>query len=214
MKFIITKREYNSSVKLIKKLAEQLMPLVTGTGASQEKMRSKLQQIATKELLWDDIVVLINEPIIVDSDGTAIYIQDKCLVLDMPEVLALKGIVLIDEMSSFMAAVAKPMVALLGVFDSMKDVIKRAGEHFKRTVKAIDNYSVMEKHHMLALLKERDASIDADDLTEQEVANMLRALDKIDDARVKAADKKAAAAAAEVAAFEHDAAKPDVIQDL
>ena len=214
MKFIITKREYNSSIKLIKKLAEKALPLVTGNSANQEKMRSKLQQIATKEILWDDIVILIKEPIIVDSDGAAIYLQDGCLVLDMPEVMSLKGIMLIDEMSSFMAAVAKPVVALLGVFDSMKDVIKHAGEHFKRTVKSIDNYSVMEKHHMLVLLKERDNSIDTDDLSEQEVANMLRALDKIDAARVKAADKKAAAAAAELAAFEHDSKKADTVEHL
>lgn len=209
MKIIITKREHNSSIKLIKNACVQIRPLM-----KENKHVEKIDQLLSTPLLWDDVVSMVKEPIIIDEDGSAIFIVGDTLVIDVPEVVVLKGHVAAGHMLDFVAAVAKPIGAIVATLGSLKDVFKAAGEHFKRTVKLVDNYSVMEKHNLVALLKERDASIDTDDLSEQEAANMLRALDKIDSARVKAADKRAAAAAAELAAFEHDAAKPSVVQDL
>jgi hypothetical protein len=46
------------------------------------------------------------------------------------------------------------------------------------------------------------------------MANVLRALNRVEAARAATAEAKAKKVAAELAAFEHDAAKPAVVEDL
>ena len=213
MKLITTKREYSASTKFITGLLEHARPMLIENRVDQ-KVIAKLDSYIASPKAWDDLVSMIKEPIIIDVDGSVIYIKDDAIVIDVAEVVTLKNIAVMKEMSSFMLAVAKPFMAIVVMVASLKDIIKSAGAHYKRAVKEIDNYSVMSTQELVTAIRHRECGISEGNMSDAEMANVLRALDRVEVARAATAEAKAKKVAAELAAFEHDAAKPDVVEDM
>lgn len=213
MKLITTKREYTASTKFITGLLEQVRPMMIENKVDQ-KVIAKVDLYIASPKAWDDLVMMVKEPIIIDQDGSAIYIDGSAIVIDVAEVVTLKGVAVIKEMSSFMLAIAKPFMAVVVMVASLKDIVKSAGQHYKRVVKEIDNYSVMSTQQLIVALRQRESGISEMDMTDVEMANILRSLDRVEAARVATADANAKKAAAELAAFEHDVAKPDTTEEL
>lgn len=209
MKLITTKREHNASIKFIKKACEEIRPLV-----KDEKTVAKINQLLATPMLWDDVAGMLKTPIIVDKDGSAIYLDGETIVIDVPEVVGLKGLVIAEHMLGFVTAVAKPIGAILVTLSSLKDVVKAAGEHFKKAAKSVDNYSVMSTSQLIVTLRQRECGISELNMTDAEMADILRSLDRVEAARVATAEASVKKAAAELAAFEHDAAKPDTVEEL
>ena len=108
MKLITTKREHNASIKFIKKACEEIRPLV-----KDEKTVAKINQLLATPMLWDDVADMLKTPIIVDEDGSAIYLDGETIVIDVPEVVGLKGLGIAEHMLGFVSAVAKPIGAIL-----------------------------------------------------------------------------------------------------
>lgn len=213
MKLITTKREYTASTKFITGLLEQLRPMMVENKVDQ-KVIAKVDQYIASPKAWDDIVTMVKEPIIIDADGSAIYIDGNTIVIDVAEVVTLKGIAVTREMSSFVLAVAKPVMAVVVMLGSLKDIIKSAAQHYKQVVKGIDNYSVMTTQQLIVALRQRECGISELNMTDAEMADILRSLDRVEAARVATAEASVKKAAAELAAFEHDAAKPDTVEEL